>query len=176
MVGWHSGTGSGHSARCWSADSCHCCCHGDSMFTVATHLCVAFRRYLVNRKLKATRRNKPRQFIDFCNRNMFSETPSKAVNIVSKYLFESKTIRLKMALQYPQTPEDSCGKRQHENETCGGSFHWTRSWRIVLDGFILFLFFMLAAGPWTLFEVRQPSKKWTLLIHCCNNYFLYLLL
>lgn len=109
MVGWHSGTGSGHSARCSSADSCHCCCHGDSMFTVATHLCVAFRRYLVNRKLKATRRNKPRQFIDFCNRNMFSETPSKAVNIVSKYLFESKTIRLKMALQYPQTPEDSCG-------------------------------------------------------------------
>lgn len=51
---------------------------------------------------QSSEKKKLRGFIDFCERNIFTETLSKPINSVSKYLLGSKTIRLNRALHYPK--------------------------------------------------------------------------
>lgn len=155
-----SGNGSGHAAWCRSTDSCHCCCYGDSMFTAATHLCVAFRRYLVNRKTQSGEEKKLRGFIDSCERNIFAETLSKPVNIVSKYLLGSKTIRLNRALHYPKQQSkvfhvENCDmKTRHVEDPSVGRA--TRGCCLMASSCFSFSCFPLVHGH----DSRTEDPKW----------------
>lgn len=121
------GNGSGHAAWCRGADSCHCCCYGDSMFTAATHLCVAFRRYLVNRKTQSGEEEKAER-IYWLSRTQHTHWNSiQAYKHCFKIFARLQNHHAQSGSSLPRTTKQSvsCGKLWHENETCGGSFRWT---------------------------------------------------